>query len=75
MAPRPLKPEERAALFMMRNRRNTDMRQLSSADISRSQLDDLVRRGWIRQTSQSGRMVSWGLTDKGRAWVDEQLDR
>lgn len=75
MAPRPLTSTERAVLFRMRNMRNADMRHLSSTGITRAQLNDLARRGWIHETINTPSRVAWGLTDKGRIWVDDQLDK
>lgn len=75
MAPRPLKEEERQALFRMRNMRNADMRHLGSTGITRAQLDDLARRGWIQETVHTASRVAWSLTAKGRTWVDDQLDK
>lgn len=74
MAGRKLNAQQRAAMFSMRNRRGTGVRDFPRLHISASEaeLADLVSDGYLTVTTQGGHTV-WVLTAKGRNWVDRNL--
>lgn len=75
MSGRKLNAQQRAAMFTLRHRNSGDLRALKDTGVGEAEMEDLVNDGYVfiaNTGSRSGRMA-WGLTAKGRIWVDRNL--
>lgn len=76
MSGRKLNGQQRQAMFYIRHRRTTAMRDFKrqGLSVSEAELEDLVDDGYLTVVGRgSSSNREWQLTAKGRNWVDRNL--